>query len=308
MIVYGIQKNKFIDIECWTIAKNPDPEKNEDVCFFDESVVVLADGATDKTGILYPTGKSGGRSLAEIAAKRASTSSKTGYALVNDITDAIRECYRLNNPDALTDPSKRASTTLAVCRLIGESLCITQVGDTNIRVTYKNGEKIILSNDKMIDLENAEQRSLHIRDGLSKFKTINHRQPDFDERKVIVTQGREVILARLKSQYLLQNSVYDAVYGYGIIDGTDIPVRFENGESTRYVKTYTYPAAEVETVELVSDGFYGAFPEKSITASYRALYENIHSSDPDKINLYKSTKSIDDATVVCARIIKNNHP
>ena len=286
----------FTNVETWTQAKATYSEKNEDQSFVGQSVIVLADGATDKTGITYPSGKSGGRELAEIATKVASKSLKTGYELADEVTSAVRKFYETSNPEALEDASKRAATTLVTARIVGDSLVITQVGDTNVRITKTNGTVEVLTNDKLIDTENAQKRSEHIKTQLGK---LEH-QPEVEELTKIIASGRAVIQDRLNTQYKLQNDAEDSRYGYGTIDGQVIPREFNDGSPTNYVKTFTYSANDVAKIELVSDGFYGEFPDRPDEASYRLLYSDIHANDPHKYEKYLSTKPLDDATVVIA--------
>lgn len=293
---------KLHSLQSWAEAKAGDPARNEDVLFADEQVLVLADGATDKTGFVYPSGKSGGRELAEIAVEVASRSQNTGYELADEVTNAVQNFYSQHNPDALTDPSKRAASTLVAARLRGEELVITQIGDTNIRITMLDGSEQILTNDKLVDTENAQRRADHIQSQLASFVESQGREPNTEEKAAIVASGREVILDRLKTQYMLQNNAEDNTYGYGTVDGTTIPRTFANGEPTNYVKTFVFPAGEIKTVELVSDGFYGEFPEEADVESYQQLYHQIHETDPDKNLRYLSTKPIDDASVVIARM------
>jgi len=300
---YDKLKYKMELIGSWTKAKNADPTKNEDVTIANNEVFVLADGATDKTGITYPSGKSGGRELADIAAQVAARSEKSGYELADEITQAVRAFYEANNPDALEDPSKRAATTLVTARVVGDKTVITQIGDSNIRVTFKDGTRQVFTNDKLIDEENARLRSDYIQRELSRFNEENGREPSDEERSEIIASGRGVIQQRLNEQYKLQNITDDSTYGYGTIDGTIIPRTFTDGTPTGFVKEYTLDSESIDTIELVSDGFYGAFPDVASQTEYAALHERLHAEDPDKYLKYLSTKPNDDAAVLIARLI-----
>lgn len=300
---YDKLKYKMELIGSWTKAKNTDPTKNEDVTIATNEVLVLADGATDKTGITYPSGKSGGRELADIASQVAAQSEKSGYELADEITQAVRAFYEANNPDALDDPSKRAATTLVVARAEGDKTVVTQIGDSNIRITFKDGTRQVLTNDKLIDEENARLRSEHIQNELRRFNNENGRAPNDNEQKEIIASGREVIQQRLNEQYKLQNNADDRTYGYGTIDGMTIPREFSDGTPTGFVKEYTFDSERIDTIELVSDGFYGAFPDAASQEDYAELYERLHAEDPDKYLTHLSTKSNDDAAVLIARLI-----
>lgn len=288
-------------VDMWSEAKADDPEKNEDVMYQDQEVLVLTDGATDKSGVTYTSGKTGGKVLAELASSVAAKSHKVGYELADEVTAAVRDFYSENNPEALSDPSKRAATTLVAARLVGQQLVITQIGDTNVRLTMTDGSRQVFTNDKQVDAENAALRADHIKSALENFVQTHGHQPNEDEQRDIVASGRAVIQDRLNRQYELQNSVEDP-RGYGTIDGSEIPRNFSNGQPTEYVKTLVFPATQVAMIELVSDGFYSQFPESAMTADYQELYQRIHREDPDKYQQYLSTKSKDDASVIIASL------
>lgn len=294
-----LKYDRFQAVTTWERAKD---KHNEDVTFSDETTLALADGATDKSGVTYPSGKTGGRELAEIATQIASKSDKIGYPLADEITEKVREFYQKNNPEALTDSSKRAATTLVVAKLIEDRLVVTQIGDTNFRITMEDGSQHIFTNGKRIDKENARIRSEHIATELEHFVDTHQREPSDEERKNIVANGRAVILDRLKNQHTLQNNGDDEQYGYGTIDGTAIPQTFTSGAPTNYVNVFTFPRDAVTQIEIVSDGFYEEFPSESDQASYEALYDTIHEEDPEKIKAFQSTKPIDDASVLIAKL------
>lgn len=291
-------RHKFSSIETWTRGKADNPARNEDRLHASETVLVLADGATDKTGVKYPSGKTGGRELAEIATRVAANSLNIGYELADEVTDAVREFYAANNPDALSDASKQAATTLAVARIFDDTLTVTQLGDTNIRITHTDGSSEVLTNDKLVDTENAITRAEYIRAHLS---GLGH-EPTAAELEEIIAGGRAAILDRLSSQYLLQNNNADKEYGYCFVDGKDIHRTFTDGAPTHFVKVFAYPVKQLVRVELVSDGFYGEFPQGASVEEYQALYEHLHQEDPHKYLKYLSTKPIDDATVVTAEL------
>jgi serine/threonine protein phosphatase PrpC len=293
---------EFSVLDSWQEAKNGDPSKNEDVAAATATGLFLADGATDKTGFSYPSGKTGGRELAEIAVTIAQATESNGYELADEVTTAIQNFYAQANATALTDPSMRAATTLVVARLSGDKLIVTQIGDTNARITMKDGSVHVLTNDKLVDTENAHTRSEHITRELADFSTTQGREPTVDERKAIIASGREAIMDRLKTQYTLQNNAEDSTYGYGTLDGLAVPRQFADGKPTDFVRSFEYAASDVDMVELVSDGFYGEFADEPSADAYQNLYRQIHETDPDKYTKYLSTKPIDDATVVIARL------
>jgi hypothetical protein len=298
---------QFDNIKTWSLAKTGDEAKNEDQIRTSTNVIALADGATDKTGFTYPNGRTGGRHLAEIAADTAISSAASSLALGKLVTRAIRQLYQRDNPAALNDPGVRADTTLVSAVIYDDQLQVTQIGDSNFRLTFNDGTTEHYSNDKRIDNENAALRSEAIKRELALFAQANNRDPSSEERATIIAGGRGVILERLKKQYELHNSSSDPVYGYGTLDGSPLPEYFDDGTSTNYVKTYRFDASNIQSIEVVSDGFYGAFPEDSTIAAYQNLHREIHSQDPDKFLRYLSTKPTDDASVVIASLTSISH-
>lgn len=291
---------KFSHIESWTLGKAGEdyPLKNEDVVHVSDSLLVLADGATDKTGVRYESGKTGGREVAEVAVRVASATQLTGYDLADEITEAVRRFYKEHNPSALEDASRRAASTLVVVGLTDSHINITQIGDTAIRITEKDGTETVYRNDKRIDLENSVARAANIAKQLA-----DAGQPlQSHEFDAIVEGSRSTIQTQLDRQYTMQNNVTDPLYGYGVIDGQVIPRTFFDGTPTNFVKTMQLPAQDVVSIEVVSDGFYGEFPEERTIQAYRELYERVHREDPAKYRKYLSTKSIDDASVIVAHV------
>lgn len=179
---------------------------------------------------------------------------------------------------------------------------ITQIGDTNVRLYRADGTSLILTNDKLIDAENATIRAQTITRELAAFAAQAGREPTATEYNAMVDKGRAAIVSRLKTQYLLQNSATDQMYGYGILDGSAIPPTHEDVSATNYVQCYHFTLGSIATVELVSDGFYGAFPTTPQVADYQRLYHHIHQTDPAKYTAYPSTKPKDDASVVLAAV------
>ena len=271
----------------WSVAKSTDPTQNEDVHYIDVNVAILADGATDKTGVEYPSGKTGGKELAEIATSVAAASDKNGYELADEVTAAITNFYTTTNPEALTDASKRAATTLVAARIVGDELIITQIGDTNVRLTMTDDTVQIITNDKLVDTENANTRSKHVADQLAQFESDNGRVPNTEERKAIVASGREAIIDRLRTQYLLENSTEDATYGYATLSGTNIPREFSDGTPTNYVKTFSIPVSQIVTIELASDGFYGKFPDTvDVGATRLSTERSMTKTQTRRLNIY----------------------
>jgi len=259
---------RFKGVEVFTEGKNP--PKNEDVVGANEHTLVLSDGATDKSGQSFE-GRSGGELAAELVVQTCLSSDATGEALIAEVSGALRSLYESINPSALTDSAFRFAATLVAAKLVADQLVITQVGDSSFRI---NGTDTY-TNDKLVDKLTANVRKEYI------------------EATGDVTGSRDFIMPLLKAQHIHQNNA-DSPLGYGVIDGSPVPAKF--------IKTYTFPTADVKTLELVSDGYYSAFPEATTIEAYEALHETIEQTDPNKCGEFTSTKLSDDRTVAIAQL------
>lgn len=266
------EKLLFNHYEQFSEGKNP--PKNEDVIGRNESTLVLCDGATDKSGKRFegPDGReqTGGELAARLAVETCMHSDKFGQELVDEISSNILKLYESINPDALEDSSSRFGATLVVAKAVSNEIIITQIGDTSFRI---NAEQVFM-NDKLIDQITANARKEYI------------------EATGDTAGSRDFIMPLLKQQHKFQNNP-DHPLGYGVLDGTQVPVKF--------VKTFCFQRGEVHTLEIVSDGYFGAFPEEATTNSYEEIHRQIERVDPDKYKKYISTKSSDDRAVLIAK-------
>lgn len=258
----------FNKIEQFTEGKNP--PKNEDLVGYNETTLVLSDGATDKSGQDFE-GRTGGELAAEVVVNTCLSSELTGEALITEVSSALRSLYEDINPHALTDSAYRFAATVVVAKLSGDQLIVTQVGDSSFRI---NGTDVY-TNNKIVDALTANARKHYI------------------ELTGDVAGSRDFIMPLLKVQHMYQNNP-DSPLGYGVIDGPPVPSKF--------IQTFTFNKNEVSTLELVSDGYYGAFPEQDTIEAYEALYERIQQTDPNRSGEFASTKLSDDRTVVIARL------
>jgi len=256
-------------VQLFTEAKVPG--KNEDAVLHGDKTIVLGDGATDRMGLAFGS-ESGGQVASRIATETAFKSSLNGPDLIAEVTEEITNSYKSKHPLALEDPAYRISTMLLVARISGDQLIVTSVGDIALRV---NGNTIYLE-QMLIDQLTSGMRSAYI-----------HATGD-------VEGSVEVILPSIRSQHLYQNNKEHPL-GFGVIDGTPVPAEF--------IKTYTFDLVEIETIEIVSDGYYGAFPDGVGIGAYERLYAHIEEVDPHKYKKYASTKSKDDRTVVIAELV-----
>lgn len=257
----------FTHIEQFSEGKNP--PKNEDFVGYNEHTLVLSDGATDKSGQSFE-GRTGGELAAELVVNTCLASESTGEELINEVTASLRSLYEKINPAALNDSAFRFAATVVAAKLQGDQLIITQVGDSSFRI---NGTDVY-TNNKIVDTLTANTRKQYI------------------ELTRDVAGSRDFIMPLLKVQHVYQNN-NDSPLGYGVIDGSPVPSKF--------IQTFTFNRSEIKSLELVSDGYYSAFPDEVSIDGYEALHKTIEQTDPNKSGAYASTKLSDDRTVVIAR-------
>lgn len=289
---FEFEFDRNFEVTAVTVGKNP--PRNEDVVAIGDGYLIVADGATDKSGLRFEedptTGsyKTGGEVAASITATIASTSGATGVELIRDVTRAIRDYYTTHDPEALTDSAYRFATTLICARIVGDTLVMTQVGDSFFRI---NG--VAYANNKEVDAIRAGER-------IAKINELAALRPDGMPTESDIAAGRAAIQNELNRQHLLQNNANDPL-GYGVLDGADVPEAF--------IKTFEFPLAEIETIELASDGYYSAFPSEATTAAWEAIHQRQLEVDPYNIGEFPSTKGSsdgrpgDDRSVIIARRI-----
>jgi hypothetical protein len=260
-----------MNIQIEKFSKGKNEERNEDYFNYDNDTFVLADGATDKNNSSFG-GKSGGELISKLIAEETLKVKYNGKELAEYLTTKASNLYKEINPQALDDGSKRFSSTLICVRILNDKILITQIGDTSFRI---NGKEIY-KNDKLIDELNAKARSNYI------IATGD------------IEGGREYIMPLLKNQHIYLNNPI-SILGYGFIDGTEIPEKF--------IKTFEFNLKNIQTIELISEGYFSLPNEVSIQA-YEREYLKVENEDPYKYKKYLSTKSSDDRTVVIIKISK----
>ena len=252
-------------VKVQTFSKGKIENRNEDYFDYNKNCLVIADGATDKSGRKYDD-KTGGELVSRIVVKECLSTNLNGIELVNHLNKKIKELYAdLKISDEIQDPKFRFTCGFICVGLIADNIVITYLGDLGLRI---NGTEIY-QETKQIDIDTSEERSKYIR------KTKD------------VKGSRVHIMPLLLKQFQYQNNPQEPL-GYGVIDGTKTPSKF--------VKIIEYNIYDVKTIELFSDGYFDIPQEVSIKAWEKA-FKNVEKEDPDKWKKYKSTKSKDDRTI-----------
>ena len=81
-----------------------------------------------------------------------------------------------------------------------------------------------------------------------------------------------------------QNTV-DYALSYGVVDGFAV--------APRHIDTLSIPLAEIETLELFSDGYFSPAAEFGV-AAWEREFERVEREDPHKLNTYLSVKGTTD--------------
>lgn len=310
-------------IEAFTEAKvSSAPDTNEDrFVILPGRAYAVIDGVTDRLGTRY-NGMLSGQYAASIV-KEAIECALTGpnrpadtKALIAVLTQAIADAYREHDmlDAARTDCNYRFSSTLAVALMGEATIEIALVGDSGIRI---NGSRI-LQVDKDLDLITSTLRQKawpvigartsdpEIQEKTSRRVTwFGTRQPHesladilepqdlawIEERAVAacvqalphVPQSDIEALVRggiVNAQGAYQNDA-STILGYSALDGFEIPsslVHFER-----------IPRADVETIELFSDGYFRPGADFGV-ASWEEAFRDVEREDPSKVILYPSPK------------------
>lgn len=313
-------------LEAFTLGKRfGQPELNEDslVVVPDLGYAVI-DGVTDRNGTRY-RGMLAGRFASRAAACTLNRFlldvGQEGHAydgpeaLVALLTDAVAAGYREGGAyeQARANTTLRAGCAVAVAFTIGETLEVMLVGDSGIRV---NGGSVKQGLKPLDDVTSRLRRETW-----RYFEALGHGVAECDRLAASVTwQGtrhqpdtlrtstpkvREAIEALAlavnrealpdvpeweilelihhgiaNGQSKFQNAAERAL-GYGVIDGFAVPAKF--------IDTARFPLAEVETIELFSDGYFAPAHEFGV-AAWEAEFERVEQEDPYKVGRYMSTK------------------
>lgn len=320
-------------LEAFTLGKRfGHPEANEDslVVIPDIGYAVI-DGVTDRNGTRYRN-MLAGRFASRTAAKTitrillglgdtASVYEGPG-SFVAHLTEAVADGYREKGlyDRAMTDTSIRAGCAVAACFVDGDALQIISVGDSGIRI---NGATVMQGLKPLDDVTSrlrretwryfeALGRSADECDRLAASVTWHGTRNQPADLPTASSNAREEIEARalkvniealpnvpqweilelihhgiVNGQGKFQN-VDDRALAYGVIDGFPVP--------TKFIDTARIPVAEVETIELFSDGYFSPGAAFGV-AAWETEFERVERDDPYKIGRYMSTKGTTDVSL-----------
>ena len=305
------------------------PEANEDsfVAIPGAGYAVI-DGVTDRNGTRYAGMLSGQfasrvvkrateRFLLDQQAPKASDGIRYSgpRAFIDYLTAALYSGYQREGALAAveTDWKVRAGCTIVAALQIGDRLEIVAVGDSGIRV---NGNDLLWVLKPLDDVTSIlrreawryfESRGLSAQrsDELAGYMTwrgTRHQQAGVESADpAVVAEIERRALAACKTHLpdapeaelmlLIQHgiehgqgefqNVTDKTLGYGGLDGFHIP--------DRYIEHRSYALADVDSLELFSDGYFE--PAKGFgVVEWEAAFRAVEAADPHKIERYISTK------------------
>ncbi|MFA5333522.1 MAG: hypothetical protein WC376_03425 [Candidatus Nanoarchaeia archaeon] len=264
-------------IESYLQGKKKDQELCEDCLIVSGRFCGVVDGGTDKTGIDWGNGKTGGKILSLIVKDAFESNNDLGVEKIKGlINNKFQELAKKNNVN-INDRVNLPDAAAAIYD--SKERKIYYIGDCKARFVYNTGklsEQFIP--DLRIDLINSRLRKTVI-DVLYELG-IN---PFRNGRDL----GREFIVPLLKKQSLLANTDSEGEWFMGIPYEA---ARFNiiNGVDDINFDEINVPK-KVDEVVIASDGFVSV--EKSLKLSMKKLNESIK-EDPQRCKKYLSTKGV----------------
>jgi len=316
-------------LEAFSLGKKfGHPETNEDSLVVMPNLgYAVIDGVTDRNGTRYDgmlSGQFASRTVQRaietflLAQGREGLEDQQfqgGEHFVDYLGKAIHAGYVAN--DALEAVEKdwklRGGCTVMAALIIGDRLEVVAVGDSGIRINGHDTLQVLKPLDDVTAILRretwrffeAQGKPIEECDRLAASMTWQgtRNQPvgsiTADEAVIAAIEDRTLAACRQHLPHvpeaelllLVQHgishgqgkfqNVTEPVLGYGGIDGFSVPSRF--------VETRSYALAEIETIELFSDGYFKPGAGFGV-ASWEAAFQEVEAEDFHKIGRYMSTK------------------
>jgi hypothetical protein len=316
-------------LEAFTLGKKiGHPEANEDsLVIMPDLGYAVIDGVTDRNGTRYGgmlSGRYASRTvrralekfiLAQGQPTQPDLQFQGGEHLVAYLGAAINQGYVDHGVlDAVTaDWKLRAGCTVMAAFQLGDRLEVVAVGDSGIRI---NGDDVLQVLKPLDDVTAILRRETWryfealgrpgaeadtcagamtwqgTRNQTAGTPTADPAVIDAIERRALdACRAHLPAVPEAELLKLIQNgishgqgdfqNVTEPVLGYGGLDGFAVPSRF--------VETRSYPLAEIETIELFSDGYFKLGDGFGV-AAWETGFAEVEAKDPHKIGRYMSTK------------------
>lgn len=316
-------------LEAFTLGKKVgQPEANEDsLVIMPGRGYAVIDGVTARNetryGAMLP-GQFASRTvqkateryiLAQSDAAQPALHYRGAVPFISYLTQAMRDAYAAHGRlDAVTaDWKLRGGCTIMAALVVGDRLEIAAVGDSGIRINGRDTLQVLKPLDDVTSILRREAWQVfaargepeEVCDRLAGLLTWQgtRNQPagsatadpaaiaDIEARALQAVrahlpkapQDEVLLLIRdgiANGQGKFQN-VVEPYFGYGGIDGFPIP--------ERHVESRSYALAEIETIELFSDGYFKLGDGFGV-AAWEAAFAEVEAEDPHKIGRYMSTK------------------
>ena len=248
--------------EIRVVPKTGDPALCEDMVTDGPDFVVVADGATDKSGLRFD-GLTGGRLVAELicGTVSAAASNTRGPDLVRRVNEAYAAAFgsALRVADRVDWPS---ASFVALDKACGR---VIRVGDCS----WLSDRRSFIGS-KLVDVLASSERAAHLKRLLAAGAPIN----ELRENDV----GRRLILPALRAAGAWRNNDSGPL-GFGAVDGGLVPARF--------IEEWLVTDDE-SVVVLCTDGFPD--PYLSVSESELVLAEDL-AADPLRVGKHLSTKA-----------------
>lgn len=316
-------------LEAFSLGKKfGHPETNEDsLVVMPNMGYAVIDGVTDRNGTRYDGMLSGQFAsrivqraieiflLAQGDKSRPDLQFQGGAHFVDYLGKAIHAGYVANGALAAVeaDWKLRGGCTVMAALLIGDRLEVVAVGDSGIRINGTDTLQVLKPLDEVTAILRREtwryfealgkpvEECDRFASSMTWQGTRNQQagSPTADGAIVAAIEARALDACRKHlpgvpegelvtlieggishGQGKFQN-VVEPVLAYGGIDGFPVPDRF--------VETRSYPLAEIETIELFSDGYFKPGDGFGV-ASWEAAFREVETEDVHKIGRYMSTK------------------
>jgi hypothetical protein len=316
-------------LDAFTLGKKfGHPEMNEDSLVVMPNLgYAVIDGVTDRNGTRYGgmlSGQYASRTvkraieiflLAQGQPDQPDLQFQGGQHFVDYLGKAIHAGYVAHGALAAVeaDWKLRGGCTVMAAILLGDRLEVVAVGDSGIRINETDTLQVLKPLDDVTAILRRETwrhfealgRSLEECDrhaaSMTWQGTQNQPAGSVTGAAEIVSTIEQRALAACRQHLpsvpesellmLIQHgishgqghfqNVTEPVLGYGGIDGFAVPERF--------VETRSYTLAEVETIELFSDGYFKPGAGFGV-ASWETAFQEVEAEDLHKIGRYMSTK------------------
>lgn len=320
-------------LEAFSLGKKfGHPETNEDSLVVMPNLgYAVIDGVTDRNGTRYGgmlSGQFASRTvkraiemfmLAQGDARQPELQFAGGEHFIDYLGKAIHAGYVAHDALAAVeaDWKLRGGCTVMAALLIGDRLEVIAVGDSGIRINGRDTLQVLKPLDDVTAILRRETwrhfealgTATADRDRYAASMTWQgtRNQPAgsaiADPELVAAIEARALDACRThlpgvpESELLdlIQNgiahgqgnfqNVTEPVLGYGGIDGFPVPPRF--------IETRSYALADVETIELFSDGYFKPGDGFGV-ASWESAFQEVETEDFHKIGRYMSTKGTTD--------------